>query len=118
MTDTYQDFRDFADRFAGSHAPQAVDGAAYECPGVTVYHTHTQPLPNKGRLEVNATTPQAAGFDWSHEITLNDKVNGVFLHCIIRHNRTLEETYGKQVTPISPQRGAEILALLQEHQSG
>jgi len=100
----------FAQTFAANREAQPVDGDYYELPGTVVYHTTTQKLPEKSRLEVNTITPEAADrFAWQAEITLNNKVNGDFIHVIIRTDGSAEETYGKTVTPVDAAREREIL---------
>jgi len=114
----YQRFVAFAAEFNATHPDTGVDGDYYELPGLTVYRTATQPLPAKGRLEVNTVTPEAADrFEWSLEITLNDKASGRFIHLIVRPVGDVVETYGKTVLPIDAARADEILALLMQLQA-
>ncbi|HUC87480.1 MAG TPA: hypothetical protein VMR75_04180 [Candidatus Saccharimonadales bacterium] len=112
-TSDYDYFSGFAHSFSSRFPAVAVDGDYYDLPGTTVYHTYTQALPGKGRLEVNLTTPEAAAaFEWTIEITLNDKAAGRFIHIIARRDNSVVETYGKTVIPLTPSRSAEIQALL------
>jgi hypothetical protein len=105
----YDYFSDFTAHFIRQFPPVAVDGAYYDLPDTTVYHTHTRPLAAKGRLEVNVVTPEAAdAFEWTTEITLNDKATGRFIHLIIRRDGSVVETYGKTVIELTPARSTEL----------
>ena len=109
----YDYFSRFAAEFTAAVPPEPVDGAYYDLPGTTVYHTHTRKLAAKGRLEVSVVTPAAAeAFEWTTEITLNDKAAGRFIHLIIRRDHSVVETYGKTVIELTPPRSAEIRTIL------
>jgi hypothetical protein len=111
----YQFFSAFATEFCTRFPAVAVDGSYYDLPGITVYHTHTQALPEKGRLEINLTTPEATDeFEWTVELTLKDKRTERFIHLILRCDGSVVETYGKTVIPLTPARSAEIQTLLRQ----
>ena len=114
-TSPYHRLVTFAERFAADHSPPtSVDGTDYELPGLIVYHSYRRPLPDGGRVEINIVTAEAAAaFEWSHEITRNDKVAGQLIHLIMRPDGSAAETYGKTVTPITPQRANAILSALE-----
>lgn len=114
-TADYDYFSRFAAEFAAVFPPAPVDGDYYDLPGTTVYHTHTRKLTAKGRLEVNVVTPEAAeAFEWTTEITLNDKADGRFIHLIIRRDGSVVETYGKTVIELTPGRSTEIRSILEQ----
>ena len=113
MPTSYQLFETFTKSFCASKTPKEVSGEYYGLPGKTVYHTYSLPLPGKGRLEINRTTPSANGtFSWHTEITLNDKESGEFIHVILKNGNEIEETYGKTVLEVSDTRARNILNLL------
>ncbi len=115
---TSQRFTDFAHQFMATHDSIAVDGDYYGLAGTTVYHTATQPLAGKGRIEVNLVSPEAASqFEWTIEITINDKLSGQFVHLIVRREDDAVETYGKTVLPIDTTRADAIFTILGELQS-
>lgn len=115
MQSAYAQLGAFAENFIRVYPGEPVDGALYGLSGTTVYHTHTQPLAMKSRIEVNQITIDAANsFEWASEITVKDKVNDEFIHLILRPDRTAAETYGKTVTPITSDRAGEIIRLIQQ----
>ena len=111
----YQRFRRFAETFSQSRPNTKVSGDYYDLPGVTVYHSATQKLPDGGRIEVNRITPEAPPtFAWETEITINDKPTGRFVHLILQRDHSVTETYGKTILPVDSDRAAEIFTLLAE----
>jgi hypothetical protein len=111
----YQRFYRFAQEFSQKHPLAAVAGDYYDLPGTIVYHSATHTLGDGGRIEVNTITPETPlTFAWEIEITINDKEGGRFIHLILQRDRSLAETYGKNLIPIDTARTDEILDILME----
>ncbi len=106
----------FAEQFSDTHPAIEVTGEYYDLPGQTVYFCSTHQLGKKGgRIEVNSTIQDTpADFEWKHEITVNDKQQGRFIHLIVRRDNSLVETYGKTILPVNQERATEIMGIIHE----
>lgn len=114
----YDRFLAFITPFCQNHPGLPVNGEYYDLPDETVYTTSSMQLPAKGRIEVNTIAPGApADFEWEYELTIKDKVDDHFVHMIIRHDKSVVETYGKTIIDVTEDRAAEILKLLKDLQS-
>jgi hypothetical protein len=109
----YTRMMEFVSQFTSSRSLSEVSGEAFGLPPTTVYHTATHPLPGKGRIEVNLTTPDTPdNFEWLAELTIDNRAAAQFIHLIARRDQTIVETYGKNVIEISPARAKAIMKLL------
>lgn len=94
--------------FHRHYPPQPVDGEIYEQAGTAVYQNSKQVLETGGRIEINLITPEAKGFSWRAEITIDDAANKLYQHVLLQTDGDIVETYGKTVIPVSPDE-AEII---------
>ena len=103
----------FAERFTASRPLSPVSGSQFGLGEAVVFHTAVQPLPEKGRVEVNRIAPDAPpSFEWVLEVTIDNRAGGQFIHFIARRDGSLVETYGKNVIPIDHARTTSLLKLL------
>lgn len=93
--------------------PQPVDGQIYEQSGTTVYHAAVQKLDTGGRIEINLITPEAQGFSWLAELTIDDAANTLYQHVLLQNDGSIVETYGKTVIPVSDGEAEVILDRLE-----
>jgi len=113
----YDQLRAFAQAFCATHPLVDVDGDYYEAPGITVFTQATHKLAGKGRgrIEINTLAPEApTSFEWQYEITINQPLEDIFIHLLLRRDGELVETYGKTVLEVDDDRAQEILNILTE----
>jgi hypothetical protein len=111
----YDQFLTFVQAFSASHTATPIDGEYYDKPGVMVYTQVLQKLPDRGRIEVNTLTPDAPStFEWQYELTINQPLNEIYIHLLLRADKSLVETYGKTVNEVDDDRAQEILNILSE----